>query len=170
MTDSLIQKTNEKSSKVAKLEVAKQIINFGTDNLNVCLGSDAKLPTRGSSGSAGYDLYAAESVTILAGTRALIKTNVCMAIPPTYYGRIADRSGLAYKNGITVLGGVIDSDYRGEIGVILHNTDSKNNFTCTAGDRIAQIIFERCYEFNLAEQTLSNTTRGSGAYGSTGVK
>ena len=92
-----------------------------------------------------------------------------MAITTGYYGRIAPRSGLAYKNGIDVLAGVIDSDYRGDIGVILYNTDKGIDFIVKKGDRIAQIIFEVCYSVNFNERYLDNTVREDGGFGWTGV-
>jgi dUTP pyrophosphatase len=134
------------------------------------LSDNATIPTQGTRFAAGYDLYAAEDATIVCGTRKLVKTNISMAITTGYYGRIAPRSGLAYKNGIDVLAGVIDCDYRGDIGVILYNTDKDIDFIVKKGDRIAQIIFEACYSVNFNEtNTLDNTVREDGGFGWTGV-
>lgn len=134
------------------------------------LSENATIPTQGTSFAAGYDLYAAEDAVVICGTRKLIKTNISMEINPGYYGRIAPRSGLAYKNGIDILAGVIDSDYRGDIGVILYNTDKNIDFEVKKGDRIAQIIFEACYSVAFNEvKNLDNTSRQSGGFGSTGV-
>lgn len=134
------------------------------------LSENATIPTQGTSFAAGYDLYAAEDAVVVCGTRKLIKTNVSMEITPGYYGRIAPRSGLAYKNGIDVLAGVIDSDYRGDIGVILYNTDKNIDFSVKKGDRIAQIIFEACYTATLNNvDNLDNTLRQAGGFGSTGT-
>jgi len=134
------------------------------------LSENATIPTQGTSFAAGYDLYAAEDAVVVCGTRKLIKTNISMEITPGYYGRIAPRSGLAYKNGIDVLAGVIDSDYRGDIGVILYNTDKNIDLTVKKGDRIAQIIFEACYTATLNNvDNLDNTLRQAGGFGSTGV-
>ena len=134
------------------------------------LSENATIPTQGTNFAAGYDLYAAEDAVVVCGTRKLIKTNISMEITPGYYGRIAPRSGLAYKNGIDVLAGVIDSDYRGDIGVILYNTDKNIDFTVKKGDRIAQIIFEACYTATLNNvDNLDNTLRQAGGFGSTGV-
>jgi len=134
------------------------------------LSENATIPTQGTSFAAGYDLYAAEDAVVVCGTRKLIKTNISMEITPGYYGRIAPRSGLAYKNGIDVLAGVIDSDYRGDIGVVLYNTDNNIDFEIKKGDRIAQIIFEACYTATLNNvENLDNTLRQGGGYGSTGV-
>lgn len=133
------------------------------------LSENATIPTQGTSFAAGYDLYAAEDAVVVCGTRKLIKTNISMEITPGYYGRIAPRSGLAHKNGIDVLAGVIDSDYRGDIGVILYNTDKNIDFTVKKGDRIAQIIFEACYTATLNNvDNLDNTLRQAGGFGSTG--
>ena len=102
-------------------------------DIKIKLLSDlAKVPTQGTNFSAGYDLYSAEETVVPRLGRKLIKTNVSMAIPMNHYGRIAPRSGLAFKNGIDVLAGVIDSDYRGDIGVILYNTDNNLDFTVKA--------------------------------------
>jgi len=134
------------------------------------LSENATIPTQGTVFAAGYDLYAAEDAVVVSGTRKLIKTNISMEITPGYYGRIAPRSGLAYKNGIDVLAGVIDSDYRGDIGVILYNTDANIDFHVKKGDRIAQIIFEACYSATLNNvDNLDNTLRQSCGFGSTGV-
>ena len=133
------------------------------------LSENATIPTQGTNFAAGYDLYAAEDAVVVCGTRKLIKTNISMEITPGYYGRIAPRSGLAYKSGIDVLAGVIDSDYRGDIGVILYNTDQNIDFTVKKGDRIAQIIFEACYTATLNNvDNLDNTLRQAGGFGSTG--
>lgn len=140
----------------------------------------ARAPVRATEGSAGYDLFSIENVSIPPGERKLIKTGVRLAIPHWMYGRIAPRSGLAYKHGIDVMAGVIDSDYRGDVGVILYNSDKENTFTVCEGDRIAQIIFEQCHPFvfhrvfesrdlddntNTAQYT---SIRYDGGFGSTG--
>ena len=134
------------------------------------LSDKAKIPTQGSKYAAGYDLYAAEEVLVNTMGRKLVKTNISIAIPEGYYGRIAPRSGLAYKNGIDVLAGVIDSDYRGDIGVILLNTDHNLDFEVNVGDRIAQIIIEKCHSVNWETvETLDATVRSEGGFGSSGV-
>ena len=90
------------------------------------LSDKAIVPSRGSKYAAGYDLYSVESYELKVGERKAFKTDVSMAIPHGYYGRIAPRSGLALKKGIDVLGGVIDEDYRGELLVILVNLGQEN--------------------------------------------
>lgn len=145
------------------------------------------LPKYGSAGAIGADLFAdftddVGSVYVLApGERRLFKTGIAMAIPEGYYGRVAPRSGLAVKQGIMVLAGVIDSDYRGEIGVILFNSGFIHNkpsgtivpaddVIIKHGDRIAQIIFERADVAHLkVVDELEDTARDAGGFGSTGV-
>jgi dUTP pyrophosphatase len=130
---------------------------------------NAQIPTKGSEHSAGYDLYSCCNALIYPQERMLIKTGIVLEIPESFYGRIAPRSGLALKNGIDVMAGVIDSDYRGEIGVILYNTDKNTPFHIKIGDRIAQLIIEKYYTFDLQkEQIINSTERGSGGFGSTG--
>ncbi len=133
------------------------------------LSENAVVPTQGSHYAAGYDLYAAEEGTVLAECRLLVKTNIAVSIPEGYYGRIAPRSGLAYKSGIDIMAGVIDADYRGDIGVILYNTDVKD-FEFKRGDRIAQLIIEKCHNVEWQEvNELEDSVRSDGGFGSTGV-
>lgn len=129
---------------------------------------NARAPTRGSESAAGYDLYSAECGIIPAGHRKMISTDVKMAIPEGYYGRIAPRSGLAVKKGIDMFGGVVDSDYRGVVRCILYNS-SDEEFTYEIGDRIAQIIITPYSAPTIEEvEVLETTTRGEGGFGSTG--
>ncbi|ABD52490.1 dUTPase [Vaccinia virus Ankara] len=129
----------------------------------------AKSPTRQSPGAAGYDLYSAYDYTIPPGERQLIKTDISMSMPKFCYGRIAPRSGLSLK-GIDIGGGVIDEDYRGNIGVILIN-NGKCTFNVNTGDRIAQLIYQRIYYPELEEvQSLDSTNRGDQGFGSTGLR
>lgn len=132
------------------------------------INEHAKIPTRGTPYSAGYDLYSTENFVILPGDRHLFKTGLKMEIPIGLYGRIAPRSGLAYKNGIDVLAGVIDSDYRNDVGVILINL-STDPVEIKLGDKIAQIIFETHHEQQFETvSSLTDTVRGTGGFGSTG--
>jgi dUTP pyrophosphatase len=132
------------------------------------LNDKATTPVYASDKAAGCDLFTTEFHILKPGERKLFKTGLSMAIPSGYYGRIAPRSGLAYKKGIDVLAGVIDEDYRGEIGVILINHGSED-FNVLVGDRIAQMVFERCDRgyFNVVDD-LDATVRGVGGYGHTG--
>ena len=143
------------------------------NNMNIQikkLSDQAKIPTQGSKYAAGYDLYAAEEVLVNTMGRKLVKTNISISIPEGYYGRIAPRSGLAYKNGIDVLAGVIDSDYRGDIGVILFNSDHNVDFQVNVGDRIAQIIIEKCHSVNWdTVENLEASVRSEKGFGSSGV-
>lgn len=133
------------------------------------LREDAYLPTRGSEHAAGLDIYSVEDVNILPGTRALVKTGISVAVEHGTYFRIAPRSGLAYKHGIDVLAGVVDSDYRGEIAVILSNLGEKE-FQVSKGDRIAQGIVEVIQVAEVVEvDDLDETNRGANGFGSTGV-
>jgi dUTP pyrophosphatase len=139
-------------------------------NFNIKLAKDAIMPARATASAAGYDLNALDACEIAPGARALIKTGTTIQIADGYYGRIAPRSGLAYKFGIHVMAGVIDSDYRGDIGVILYNSGNAS-FTVIKGDRIAQIIFERYYAPTLTQcDELVETARGAGGFGSTGTQ
>jgi dUTP pyrophosphatase len=134
------------------------------------LNSNAKIPTRANPNDAGADLYSIESVVIPPLSRTIVKTGIVLEIPESYYGRIAPRSGLAAKSGIDVLAGVIDSSYRGEIGVVLFNSDSSNSFIVNTGDRIAQLIIENHYNPVFVEvPDLTETNRGEGGFGSSGT-
>jgi dUTP pyrophosphatase len=124
-------------------------------------------PTK-SYGDAGYDLYSAHEVLIEPHGKAIIKTNLAIAIPAGYYGRIAPRSSIAWKLHTDIGAGVIDSVYRGEIGVVMFN-HSNDSIQFKVGDKIAQIVFEKYYDFELIETTtLDSTVRGTGGFGSTG--
>lgn len=134
------------------------------------LNPRAIIPTQGKVGDAGYDLYAEQHATVYAGTRSMIDTGVAVAIPEGYVGYIKPRSGLAWKQGIQVLGGVIDAGYRGEVRVILHNTDANRNFNVDPGDRIAQLVVQPVASLDFREvEELPSSERGQGGFGSTGV-
>ena len=138
-------------------------------NINIKkLAPNAVLPNWNND-SAGADLTSLETATINVGRRHLFKTGLSLAIPSGYYGRVAPRSGLALKKGIDVMAGVIDADYRGELGVILINL-GEEPVQINAGDKIAQLIIETCHRCKFVEVAdLSNTDRGSGGFGSTDV-
>jgi len=133
------------------------------------LSAHAVPPARASAGAAGYDLCAAYDGVVPARGRALLKTDVAVAVPAGTYGRVAPRSGLALKSGIDVGAGVIDEDYRGNVGVILFN-HGEADFAVKAGDRIAQLVLERIAvaEVQVVE-ALDDTARGAGGFGSTGT-
>ena len=129
----------------------------------------AILPTRGSGGAVGYDLYSTDEVVVPPTHRALVGTGVAMVLPRGVYGRVAPRSGLAVKHGIQVGAGVVDPDYTGEVKVVLFNHGDKN-FEVKKGDRIAQLVLERCETPPVEEVgAVEETERGSGGFGSTGA-
>jgi dUTP pyrophosphatase len=135
------------------------------------LVEDARLPTRAHDGDAGLDLSAAESATIPPGERATVGTGVAVEIPPRHAGLVLPRSGLAARHGIALVNapGLIDSGYRGEIRVILLNTDRARSFQVDPGDRIAQLLLTPFVEAEPVEATeLATTTRAEGGFGSSG--
>ncbi|XP_051484534.1 deoxyuridine 5'-triphosphate nucleotidohydrolase, mitochondrial isoform X2 [Apus apus] len=132
------------------------------------LSQNAFAPSRGSARAAGYDLYSAYDCVIPPMEKAVVKTDIQIALPAGCYGRVAPRSGLAAKHFIDVGAGVIDEDYRGNVGVVLFNF-GKETFQVKKGDRIAQLICERiCYPELEEVQALDDTERGEGGFGSTG--
>lgn len=130
------------------------------------LSDKATMPVRATLGSAGYDLFAAETKMVnFESGNMLIKTNVSTKCPPGTYGRIAIRSSLAYKQHLAVSAGVIDSDYYpGDIGVIVYCTKPGHSYTVTEGERFAQIVFEKIY---IGDDEV--TTVRNGGYGSTNI-
>jgi len=127
----------------------------------------AVTPSKGSLKAAGYDLSTIESHLLVPGERHLFKTGLSLAIPNGMYGRIAPRSGLALKKGIDVMAGVIDEDYRGELGIILINL-SQESQQFNVGDKVAQIIFEFYNNVDVqVVESLDDTQRGTGGFGST---
>nr|XP_014099033.2 deoxyuridine 5'-triphosphate nucleotidohydrolase isoform X1 [Bactrocera oleae] len=134
------------------------------------LTEHARAPVRGSPRSAGLDLQSAYDVKVPARGKALVKTDLQVQVPEGSYGRVAPRSGLAVKNFIDVGAGVVDEDYRGNLGVVLFN-HSDEDFEVKRGDRIAQFICERIFYPELEEvDKLDETERGAGGFGSTGIK
>ena len=130
---------------------------------------DAVIPKRATEGSAGLDLSSSEDLIIPAHKWNAVPTGIAISVPRDCYARIAPRSGLAFKKGIDVGAGVVDSDYSGEIKVILFN-HANEDFTIKKGDRIAQIIFERIFTNDLVEvEELTFTKRGNSGFGSTGI-
>eukprot|EP01029_Cantina_marsupialis_P028172 TRINITY_DN775816_c0_g1_i1.p1 TRINITY_DN775816_c0_g1~~TRINITY_DN775816_c0_g1_i1.p1 ORF type:complete len:241 (-),score=76.44 TRINITY_DN775816_c0_g1_i1:206-886(-) len=131
------------------------------------LNEDAYLPVRGSPDAAGYDLSSCQDCVIAARGKGLVKTGLSMKIPKNCYGRVAPRSGLAWKKHIDVGAGVIDCDYRGPVGVVLFN-HGEEDFAIKKGDRIAQLILERISMADIEEvEELDETERGAGGFGST---
>ena len=135
------------------------------------LDEKAIIPTRAHINDAGADLYSIEDIVIPPSSRATIKTGISIEIPTGFYGRAAPRAGLAAKYGIDILAGVVDSTYRGEILVVMLNTDTSNSFKVSCGDRIAQLIVQHHQNYYFIEsEELSSTNRGSGGFGSSGSK
>ena len=131
--------------------------------------NSAAIPKRATEDAAGYDLASAEETVVPAKGKTVVKTGISIAIPEGCYGRIAPRSGLAVKNFIDVGAGVIDADYRGEVGVVLFN-HSDEDFKVKQGDRIAQLILEKICTPQVKETVeLPSTVRGSQGFGSTGT-
>jgi dUTP pyrophosphatase len=132
------------------------------------LDAAAILPERGSAHAAGLDLYSIEPHRLLPKQRVLIRTGLAVAIPEGFYGRIAPRSGLATKQGIDVLAGVIDADYRGEIQCLLYNT-SDETVELPARTKICQLIVEKIITPGAEwADDLPQTLRGERGFGSTG--
>lgn len=141
--------------------------------INIINKSQHALPKYETTASAGMDLRAnlTESITLKPLERTLVKTGLFMELPIGFEAQVRPRSGLALKKGITVLNspGTIDADYRGEIGVILINL-SNEDFIIENGERIAQLVIAKYEQAELIEvNELSETTRGTGGFGSTGV-
>ena len=137
-------------------------------DLPVLLGEGATLPEYGSAAAAGADLRASEALEIAPGARAAVSTGLRLAIPSGHVGLVWPRSGLAVRHGIDTLAGVIDSDYRGEVKVVLVNHGDQP-FAIAAGDRVAQLLVQRVERaaFRAASQ-VEETARGEGGFGSTG--
>ncbi|KIY73786.1 dUTP pyrophosphatase [Cylindrobasidium torrendii FP15055 ss-10] len=132
------------------------------------LSERATIPTRGSALAAGYDLYSAEDKVLPAGKSAAVDTQLSLAVPLGHYGRVAPRSGLAAKFMIATGAGVVDSDYRGTLFVLLFNHSDKD-FEIKQGERIAQLILEKISTPEIEEvDDLEATIRGAGGFGSTG--
>lgn len=140
----------------------------------VRLDSDLPLPAYATAGDAGIDLRATENVTLAAGGgRALVPTGIAVAIPAGHAGFIQPRSGLALKHGVTVLNtpGLIDSGYRGELKVLLVNTDPATAFEVERGERVAQLVIQAVAHAVFVEVAeLPDSDRGEGGFGSTGVQ
>jgi dUTP pyrophosphatase len=141
-------------------------------NLRIArLDERARLPTRAHDGDAGLDLYALEDAVLAPGERASVPTGIAVEIAPGQAGLVLPRSGLAARHGISVVNapGLIDADYRGEVRVLLLNTDREQSFQIAAGDRIAQLVLVRVELPALVEvDSLSDTARGIGGFGSSG--
>lgn len=134
------------------------------------LDHEAVIPSQAKRGDAGFDLHAMERYVLGPGEREMFRTGIAIAIPEGYVGLIKPRSGLAARVGLDVLGGVIDSGYRGEVGVILVNHDIEGNIHVMPGDRIAQLVIQPIplVSFNEVYE-LPESERATGGFGSTGA-
>lgn len=143
-------------------------------SIKICMAEDCDdlFPRKAHEDDAAFDLRSRTELTIPSGKIMLVPTGIFMELPVGYEAQVRPRSGLALKHGITVLNtpGTIDAGYRGEVGVILINA-GPTDFTIARGDRIAQMVIQKLVDVQLivAEQ-LSDTSRGKGGFGSTGVK
>ena len=138
--------------------------------LKVLKMDGAKIPSYAKKGDAGLDLFSNEETVLKSGERKMVKTGIKMEIPEGCVGLIWDKSGLAASKGIKTMGGVIDSGYRGEIQVVLHNLGSED-FVIERGMKIAQIIIQKFEEVEVEEvEVLSESERGENNFGSTGLK
>lgn len=135
------------------------------------LSETARAPVRAHDGDAGMDLHSDEAAHLDPGERVSVGTGIAVAIPEGHAGLVVPRSGLAARDGITLVNtpGLIDAGYRGELRVLLLNTDRDRSFKVTPGDRIAQLVLVKVESPEPAEVgELSETTRGEGGFGSTG--
>ena len=143
-----------------------------TDSVEVLIHADA-VPVYAHPGDAGADLASSEDLVLAPGERALVGTGVSIALPDGYVAFVVPRSGLATKHGITIVNspGTVDAGYRGEIRVTLLNTDTRESYAITAGDRIAQLIVMPVSRANFVPVAdLPDSERGTGGFGSTGVR
>ena len=132
------------------------------------LTENSKVPTRNTPTDAGLDLYSSETALIRGREWKAISVGISISIPDGFYARIAPRSGLAYKHGLDVFAGVVDSGYRGEIKVILYNA-GKKDYLINIGDKIAQLIIEKCYIWDtLIVNELNSSEREANGFGSSG--
>jgi dUTP pyrophosphatase len=132
-----------------------------------------RAPEQANEDDAGFDLFAAEAAMIGPGERASVRTGIAVAIPAGHAGLVLPRSGLAARHGIALVNapGLIDSGYRGEVRVLLLNTDRESAFDVAPGDRIAQLVVSRIERPDFVETVeLSETARGAAGFGSTGVR
>jgi dUTP pyrophosphatase len=137
------------------------------------LRDDAVLPSRAHTGDAGFDLTACEEITIGVGERAAVGTGIAVEIPVGHAGLVVPRSGLALRHGISMVNspGVIDAGYRGEVRLLLLNTDNESAFTVEPGMRVAQLLVVPVADVELVEtDEVTATDRGAGGFGSSGLR
>lgn len=130
----------------------------------------AKLPEYAYRGDAGMDLFSAENYNLKPGERRIINTGIAMSFPRGYAALIWDKSGISSEHGISTMAGVIDSGYRGEIGVVLHNT-SDEHYKIHRGDKVAQTLIQKVESCDIIEvEKLENSDRGEKGFGSSGSR
>lgn len=135
------------------------------------LREEARLPTRAHDGDAGFDLYAVEALSLAPGERAKVATGIAVEVPDRCAALVLPRSGLAARHGIALVNapGLVDAGYRGELSVLLLNTDAHESFAVAAGDRIAQLVVIRVEAPDVVEVgALAASKRASGGFGSSG--
>lgn len=154
---------------VAWLEKERRDLSEAPERLCVKrLSDDATLPTRGTEKAAGIDLYSADDIIVEKNSQSLIRTGVSISLPDGYVGLIWPRSGIAYFNGIDTMAGVIDSDYSGEVSVLLRNHGA-SPFKVRQGMRVAQLVVQKYEKLPIVEVSeLPATSRGQNGFGSTG--
>jgi dUTP pyrophosphatase len=134
------------------------------------LNPEGIIPKYAKEGDAAFDLYSIEDHLLKPMDKVIIKTGISMEIPQGHFGNIRDRSGLAAKHGLHTLAGVVDSGYRGEVGVVMTNL-GKENCEIKKGDRIAQMLIQKFESVEIEEVLeLSESVRGEGGFGSSGIK
>ena len=157
MIECLIDSLTANREKASKLQIVK-------------LSENAITPTRGSAKAAGYDLYSAREVEIPARGKSLVETDIQVKVPEGTYGRIAPRSGLAWRNHVDIGAGVVDEDYRGHLKVVMFN-HANDIFKVKKGERIAQLVCQKiCYPEIEILDSLDETGRGEAGFGSTGAR
>ena len=144
------------------------VLFFTGKMIKINLAVGAKRPQRATAGAAGYDVYSSENKIIKSGKTEAVDTGISMEIPEKYFGNIRSRSGLAKNHSIWVLNGVIDSDFRGTIKILLIN-HGKEDFVVKSGMRIAQLLFSRVEFLDIVDaKVLSETDRGAKGFGHSG--
>lgn len=164
--ESLISGTSDDTKSTKKARSKDVGIQVKVKKVN----PNANLPIKMTPGSSGFDLYAAETWRMMPFERRRVATGIALELPEGYEAQVRSRSGMADRDGIIVLNspGTIDSDYRGEIEVILYNADSYNEFVVAEGDRIAQLVIQQVPKITLVEtEFLTETERGELGFGST---
>lgn len=137
--------------------------------IKVVLDEGAKMPTKAHETDAGFDLYSPKRVVIPIGAYANIDTGVHIAIPEGYSGEVQSKSGMAFKNHVICITGTVDPGYTGSIAVLLKNDSTNDSFTIEPGQKIAQLVIKKISTANLElVETLEETDRGEGGFGSTG--